>query len=130
MGRPCAPGANRLAVAETRVPYGRLSVVAKQVDHRERMREPAVRCPLCEAQTTVADLLGHVARRCPGRRAPHPLSRWVGWAEAIALGIAPGTMSRWVRRGVVLSRGGARSRQYLLRDLAVRLAERRERRRW
>jgi hypothetical protein len=104
--------------------YQRLSVAEKQARHRQAMREPAIPCPHCDTQTTVADLLRHV-ETCPGRREPHPLSEWVGWREALALGVLPGTLSRWVRKGKVRTRGEAWRREYLRRDLAKLLAARR-----
>jgi DNA modification methylase len=54
--------------------YHRLSLAEKQTLHRECMREPAVVCPICETQTTAADLLEHIETRCPGPRDPNPLS--------------------------------------------------------
>lgn len=112
--------------------YRRLSVGAKQVAHRERMREPAVACPRCDAQTPPADLLRHV-ETCAGPRDPHPLSRWITWSEALDLGVRPRTLSGWVQRGWVRSRIRARAegpasrgrparRVYLLRDVTKRVA--------
>lgn len=112
--------------------WTRMSLAEKQAAHLERMREPAVVCPQCEAQTTVADLLEHVAHRCPGQRPPHPMSRWITWGETLVLGAEPYQVTRWVRRGLVRTREGApqgAARRYLLRDLVVRLAERRRVRR-
>ena len=108
--------------------FGLLSVREKELVQRDRMREPAVVCPHCETQTTVADLLTHVEERCPGARAPHQLSRWVTWTEAKRLGVPEPTLSRWINRGLVRSRPAGEQRKYLLRDLALRLAQRRGRR--
>jgi hypothetical protein len=108
--------------------YRRLTVPQKQRVALDRQREPSVVCPSCETQTTAADLVQHLDR-CTGPRAPHPLSRWITWAEAMRLGVPRGTMSRWVQRGAVRIRITAGTeRRYLLRDLAARLAERRSRR--
>lgn len=102
--------------------YQRMSIGEKQARHRERMREPAVACPVCETQTTAAELLEHVAHRCSGPREPNPHAAWITWAQALALGVLPGTISRWVKRGTVRVRGEPQDRRYLLRDLALRLA--------
>lgn len=109
--------------------YHRLSIAEKQAHQRQSMREPAVMCPSCETQTTAADLLEHVASRCPGPRQPGSSSKWVSWREALAMGILPGTMSKWVKRGLVRARGELQDRQYLLRDIAVRVAAQRSQQR-
>jgi hypothetical protein len=106
-------------------PYGRMSLAAKQAQHRDRMREPSVTCPRCEVQTTVADLLRHIESGCSGRRPAHPLSKWVTWSEVLELGVPNATFQDWVRRGVVQAEGPARRRRYLLRDV-VRLMARRQ----
>lgn len=105
----------------TRRHYHRLSVAEKERYQRERIREPSISCPVCEAQTTVDDLLAHLAERCAGRREPHHLSRWVTWSEALALGIRRGTLSKWVRREAVRVRSNETQREYLLRDLIRQL---------
>lgn len=114
-------------IAAERAPYTRLSLAAKQALHLDRMREPAVSCPLCEAQTTVADLPRHVESSCSGRREPHPLSEWLAWGEAVALGILEGTLCRWVKSGKVRFRGERDHREYLRRDLVLLVAARRKR---
>lgn len=106
--------------------YARMSLAQKQRVAVERQREPAVACPRCETQTTAADLLRHVGT-CPGRRAPHPASKWVGWREAIDLGVSRSTLSFWAHRGMVRVQGEPERRRYLLRDLTVRIANRRQR---
>lgn len=98
-------------------PYHRMSRAEKVTRHREQMREPAIPCPFCETQTTVVDLPRHVKDGCPGQRAPHPLSEWVTWSEALALGVPRQTMSRWVRQGLVRARGERDRREYLRRDV-------------
>jgi hypothetical protein len=104
------------------VPYRQMSIGAKQAAHRDRMREPAIVCPHCETQTTVADLPRHVKDGCQGRREPHPLAKWVSWSEVVGLGVAPMTLHDWVRRGEVKSEGPPRGRRYLLRDVVRLLA--------
>ncbi len=106
-----------------RTPYGRMSIGAKQALHRDRMREPAVVCPRCEAQTTVADLLRHL-EGCPGRRPAHPLSRWITWGEVRQRGVPKQTLSRWVQRGKVKFDGPPRRRRYLERDVVLLQAKR------
>lgn len=103
--------------------YHRMSVAGKQAAHREKMREPAIACPRCETQTTVADLLRH-AEACPGRGPVHPLSKWVTWREVLGLGVPDSTLDRWVKRGVVQTDGPARKRRYLLRDVVKLMARR------
>lgn len=102
--------------------YHRMNVAEKQAYARGAAREPAVTCPVCETQTTVADLVAHVAERCPGHlRDPGPGAKWITWAEARKLGVPEATMNFWVRRGDVRHRGEIQSREYLLRDVATRL---------
>jgi hypothetical protein len=104
--------------------YHRLSAAAKEAEARDRLREPAIACPHCEAKTTVDDLLGHVEQRCPGQRPPHPRSRWVKSAEACDI-VSPAALRKWVREGRVLTRGRGARRLYLLRDLVRSAAMRR-----
>lgn len=106
-------------------PYAKLSAAAKEAVALDRMREPELACPRCETKTTAADLLGHLEKRCPGPREPHPQSQWVTQREAQRMGVARRSFYRWVSRGWIRSRGG--ERQYLLRDLVQRLASRRAR---
>jgi hypothetical protein len=104
--------------------YRRLTVEAKQRRALERLREPGVRCPRCETETTAADLMRHV-EGCQGPREPHPMSQWITRREAVRIGVPDRTLRYWRRRGLVRSRGG--ERQYLLRDVMRRLAARRAR---
>lgn len=108
--------------------YRRLSIGQKQARHRERMREPAVVCPVCETQTTAAELLTHLDGRCSGPREPNPHASWVSWRQALAMGVPRATMNKWVRSGAVRVRGELQAREYLLRDLVMRLAMCRQRR--
>lgn len=104
--------------------YHRMGIGAKQAHARDQMREPSVVCPVCDTHVTPRDLVDHMARRCTGRRAPHPGSTWVGWREALRL-VRQSTLAGWVRRGLVRTRagaGGALDRRYLLRDLATCIA--------
>jgi len=105
--------------------YQRMTLREKQAVTLENMREPAVRCPRCDTQTSARDLLAHVTRRCPGPPAPHPHSHWVNWRDALAVGLPRTTLTRWVNRGEIRVRGERRERQFLLRDLALRMAWRR-----
>lgn len=100
--------------------YHRMSRVGKLKTHHNRMRAPAMTCLTCETQITEADAMRHAAT-CTGPREPHPLSEWVKWAEALALGIDAGTLSRWAKSGKVRARGPRRGREYLRRDLVKRL---------
>jgi hypothetical protein len=114
--------------------YHQLSNAEKQAHARTAMREPAVVCPSCETQTTVADLLRH-AETCAGPRAPHPRSKWITWKQAMEMGVAKPTLSRWVNRGLVRTRvkvsrevngpGRPAQRIYLERDIVRRVGFRR-----
>lgn len=112
--------------------YSKLTVGEKDKRNCDKMREPAVTCPLCEAKTPVDDLLAHMEKRCPRKRDIHPRSRWVTRAEAVAMGLNEGALKRWVRRGRIRRRSargertglGRPSRQYLARDIVKLLAAR------
>lgn len=106
--------------------YLRMGIAAKQAHQRSLAREPSVVCPICEVQTTARDLIDHLDKRCAGQREPHPGSAWVTFAAALKLGILRGTLSRWVAKGQVRVRGDLQDRQYLLRDLAMLVAQRRK----
>jgi hypothetical protein len=116
------------AAENSQTSYHRMSVAEKQAYARANVREQAVACPKCDTQTTAADLLEHVEKRCQGPREPGPGSKWVTWREALALGVTGWTLSRWVSAGDVRFRGELNERQYLLRDIAMRLMHRRRRR--
>lgn len=100
-----------------------MSIAEKQASHRESMREAPVVCPSCDTQTSSTDLLAHVAQRCTGPREPGPRSVWVSWRDAVAAGVPGHTLSRWTQRGLVRVRGDRQDRRYLLRDLALRVAQ-------
>jgi hypothetical protein len=106
--------------------YHALSIGEKQRAQREAIREPGVRCPGCGWQLEVASLLPHVREgRCPGRRgSPHPAARWVSRSESRALGCSGATLTRLTQAGLVRARGPYKSRQYLLADLVLELAQR------
>ena len=101
--------------------YHRMSRAAKASHNAERMRELGVRCPWCEVECAVVDLLAHVEKRCSSPREPHPAARWFTWPEARALGVSKGTLSRLASAGVVRMRGALRKREYLARDLVIAL---------
>lgn len=101
--------------------YHRMSAVQKRTEALSAAREPAVACPSCDTQVMPTDLLAH-GERCTGPRAPVPGSKWVTWREARALGVLPGTLSKWIERGHVRFLGERQDRRYLLRDLALRIS--------
>lgn len=131
--KPTTRSANRTALIASRAQrpapasaeYHRLPVAAKRAAALASVREPPIACPSCDVQVTPADLLAHMAQRCPGPREPGPGARWIPWREAVAAGVAPQTLSFWARRRQVRYRGERGDRQYLLRDLALRIAQRR-----
>jgi hypothetical protein len=106
-------------------PYHRLSTAEKEAYARGGIREPAIACPVCDVQTTPADLLPHLDARCPGPREPHQGSRWISRREAMAMGVPRETLQYWVRQGRVRATGERHQRRYLLRDLVRRIAMRR-----
>lgn len=97
--------------------YHRLSVVQKRAEALARARESAIRCEECWYQVMPAELLDHVANRCPGRPEPDPRCAWVTWSEAIDKGVTQYTLMTWVRDGLVRVNGEKHDRRYLLRDL-------------
>lgn len=99
--------------------YQRMSLREKQALSLERMREAPVRCPVCGMALDVDDLLTHRRERCPGAGEPGPAARWITWREALAMGVAKGTLSGWIARGLVRVEGTRRHRRYLLRDLVL-----------
>jgi hypothetical protein len=105
--------------------YHKLSVAAKAALNLSTVRESAVHCPACDTQVMPADLLKHLEERCSGPRDPGPGSKWVTWREALAMGVPGKTLARWAKNGGIRSRGERGDRQYLHRDLVVRLARRR-----
>lgn len=107
--------------------YHRMSVAEKQAYSRANVREQAVACPRCDTQTTAADLLEHLEKRCAGPRDPGPGSKWVTWREALELGVPGTTLTTWTRTGLVRSTGSRQERRYLQRDAVVLIAARRAR---
>lgn len=104
--------------------YRRLSIVQKRALDLARARDAAVRCPHCEMQVMPADMSNHLEQRCAGRPEPGPGSKWVTWREALSMGVPGKTFARWVERGDVRFIGARQDRKYLLRDLALRIAQR------
>lgn len=102
--------------------YRRLSMSEKERRQHEELREPPVPCPYCETQVPVAGLISHIEKRCAGFRAPHPLSKWIPWSHARALGIARSTLKNWTRTKRVRWQPAGHGRLYLLRDLVKNLA--------
>jgi len=110
-------------------PYHRLPLAEKQAVVLETLREPAVACPACDTQVLPGDLLVHVAKRCDGPREPGPRSTWITWRAAIDAGVPARSLKFWVRRGAVRTTGARGDRRYLLRDVAMRVAVSRYKRR-
>lgn len=102
--------------------YHRLPIAQKRAMAAATQREPAVACPRCDTQVMPADLLAHIEQRCTGPREPGALDKWVGARDPIVRNVPKGTRAYWVARGFVRVRGGAMDREYLLRDLAKRIA--------
>lgn len=106
--------------------YHRLSLGRKQALAMARMREQLVTCPTCEIQMPPAELVAHMAQPCV-RREPHPGAKWVTMREAVAMGVEKRTLQKWAAYGKVRFRGVWPDRQYLLRDIAVKIANLRRR---
>ncbi len=105
--------------------YHRLSIGQKQAEALSRARENPVTCPECDARVMPTDLLAHMECRCPGKREPAPGSKWIGHREAMVLGVPRATLSFWTKSGQVRFLGERQDRRYLLRDLAMKIAQRR-----
>lgn len=105
--------------------YRRMPIAQKRMEALARAREPSVTCPTCDTQVMSADLLTHLDERCPGRRDPGPGAKWVGFREALALGVPRATLSFWANSGQVRFLGERQDRRYLHRDLALKIAQRR-----
>jgi hypothetical protein len=103
--------------------YHLLSAADKEAEAVGRMREPPIVCPHCETKVMAADLLAHVAERCAGRPDPHPLSRWITWRQAEALGVSRVALHRWALAGRVRATWDGRRRLYLQRDVAAAAAQ-------
>lgn len=105
--------------------YHLMSIGEKQAAAREQVAEPPIACPRdCGTRLMPADVLTHVADRCPGPKPPGPGSMWVDHAAALRLGVDRMTLSRWARRGEVRRIGPRGDGKYLLRDLVTRVAVR------
>jgi len=102
-----------------------LPIAEKRALDLARVHEPPVSCPDCNTKVLPVDLLPHMDQRCPGLPEPGPSSRWLNYRQAIDFGVRPRTLDRWTRNGQIRSRGGRGERQYLERDLVVRIAQRR-----
>lgn len=109
--------------------YHKLPIAQKRAEALARVREPAVTCPDCDMQVMPVDLIGHLEQRCPGQRDPGPSAKWLTHREVMALGIPRATLTRWVQGGEVRAVGDVQDRKYLLRDLALKVAQRRGSRR-
>jgi hypothetical protein len=102
-------------------PYHRLPIAEKRALAIGSQREAAVTCPTCDTHVMPVDMPSHT-QRCEGPRAPGPLDRWVSARDPIVRDVPKGTRSYWVQRGFVRVRGEPVDREYLLRDLAKRIA--------
>ena len=104
--------------------YRRLPIADKRKLDLARARDAAVRCQQCEMSVMPVDLGAHLEQRCAGRPEPGPGAKWVTWREALAMGgVTPMRLSRWARSGQVRFVGERQDRKYLLRDLALRIAQ-------
>jgi hypothetical protein len=135
---PTAPAQSSSPAREGRVKHNRyrfLTKAEKERRSRESLREPPIRCPVCEAAIQPDDLLMHQAERCQGRPAPHPRSRWITWGEVRRLGVPAMSISRWTRKGWIRvrrddverprKRGRPSATRYNLRDVVQLVAQRR-----
>lgn len=76
-------------------------------------------------QVMPADLIAHRDQRCAGRPEPGAGAKWVNARDAIVRSVPKATLSYWVAQGFVRARGARMDREYLLRDLAQKVAARR-----
>jgi hypothetical protein len=100
--------------------YHLLPIAEKRALSIESQRERAIACPGCDTQVMPIDMPAHLQRCQP--REPGPLDKWVSARDPIVRDIPKATRSRWVERGFVRVRGDRMDREYLLRDLAKRIA--------
>lgn len=105
--------------------YRKLSIADKRRLDLSRARDTAIRCPDCDMQVLPADLLPHLSERCAGRPEPVPGAKWLTFREVMALGVPRATLADWTRTGQVRFVGEIQDRKYLLRDLALKVAQRR-----
>lgn len=105
-------------------PYQRLPITQKRAADLARVRESAVTCPSCDTHVMPSDLIAHL-ERCPGPREPGPGAKWIDHRAALALGVPRATLSFWTSTKQVRYVGGKQDRRYLMRDLAMKIAQRR-----
>jgi hypothetical protein len=103
--------------------YHSLPIAQKRAEALARVREPAVTCPDCDMQVMPVDLHVHLESRCPGRREPGPSARWVDGRDALVRLVPKATLHYWVAQGFVRVRGARMDREYLLRDLALKVSQ-------
>lgn len=102
-------------------PYRSLSKAQKEAEIYGSLREPPIACVRCEVQVLPFEMLRHL-QACAGKREPHPLSRWITWAEVVSMGVAVRTMRRWRRSDLVQTKRINGTRRYLERDVAKLLS--------
>ena len=102
--------------------YHLMTMQEKAARSLGQVRDASVRCPQCEMSVMPADLLAHIEQRCAGRPEPGAGAKWVNARDAIVRRVPKGTLSYWVQQGFVRARGGQMDREYLLGDLALRIA--------
>lgn len=101
--------------------YHLMSAAEKRAGSLANVRERSVACQSCDTQVMPEDLPSHV-QRCQGPGEPGPRDKWVSARDSIVRNVPKGTRSYWVKRGFVRVRGEPMDREYLLRDLAKRIA--------
>lgn len=101
--------------------YHLMSAAEKRAASTASVRERSVACQRCDTQVMPEDLPSH-AQRCAGPGEPGPRDKWVSARDAIVRNVPKGTRSYWVKRGFVRVRGERIDQEYLLRDLAKRIA--------
>lgn len=104
--------------------YHLMSIKEKSARALGQARDASVRCPDCDMAVLPVDLLAHMQERCGGQPEIGAGAKWVSWREALAMGVPGKTFARWVERGFVRFVGERQDRKYLLRDLALRIAQR------
>lgn len=104
--------------------YNEMNLAGKERFQRERVREPAMRCPICETAVQPIDMRNHREKHCPGKQEPHHLATWVDWDEVLEYGIPRSSLYLFIAQGRIRIKCDNNVKMALLRDLEVIAAKR------